>query len=57
VWAGSIKGSGAWVHGQKTRGRGRVHGGGHGRFGGTVLIGGTHGSAGTDERMGFCADE
>jgi hypothetical protein len=25
--------------------------------GGTVLTGGTHGSAGTNERMGFCADE
>jgi hypothetical protein len=35
--------------GWETRGRGHVYGEERGRFGGTVLTGGTHGSARTDE--------
>jgi hypothetical protein len=58
VWAGFKKGSGAWGHGRKTRGRGRVHSGERERFGG-------NGSdrrdpwvrEGASERTGFCADE
>jgi hypothetical protein len=42
VWAGSRKGLGTWGYGRKTHGRGRVHGGERGRFGGTVPIGGAH---------------
>jgi hypothetical protein len=34
VWAGSRKGSGEWGHGRETCGRGHVHGGERGRFGG-----------------------
>jgi hypothetical protein len=42
VWTGSRKGSGAWGCGQKTCGRGRVHGGERGRFRGVVPTGGAH---------------
>jgi hypothetical protein len=43
--------------GRKMHGRGRIHGGGHGRFGGTVLTDGTHRSARPSERTGGWADE
>jgi hypothetical protein len=39
------------------RSHGRVHGRGRGRFGGTVPIGRTHGSARAGERTGGRADE
>jgi hypothetical protein len=44
-------------HGREKRGCRRIHGEERGRFGGTILTSGTHGSAKTDELTGFCADE
>jgi hypothetical protein len=48
---------GAWGRGQKTRGRGRVHGRERGRFGGTVLTGGAHGTERDSERTSGWANE
>jgi hypothetical protein len=60
VWAPE-RGLCAWGRDRETRGRGRVHGRERGRFGGTVLTGGAHGTerAGerTGERTGSQADE
>jgi hypothetical protein len=55
---GSIKGSGAWGHGRKSRGRGRVHGRVHRRFGGERSDRrAPRVREGAGKRMGFCADE